>query len=405
MDNFHVEYQSTDVFGNTFRQLITANHPIKENLDITNVTVPVLFKFKTDFSEVIGFTADAGMVVNLQEHSKYNSNASFDYEAIYSYTTDASGHVSTVYDKSVTPATGDVLLTKSQYLATHSSTSIQNYFNSLSAQGYNVGLGVKPPYNAGDVTYRSGSIGILVRPAISFYLSDLHELNVGAYYLYQNFSNYNTNNRLTDGVGSYNSVLTTVNGAVNNSYGVSVGWRYHFPDNSAEKCVVSEAPAPEREKVMKEDKDEDEPEAEETEKPRKSNPAPEEERVVREKPEVYKAPERIDVSTPILFDENKMEIKPTYYPVLDEAIKELKGNKKAYLVINGYADNTGKAAANKVISQKRAGVVKNYLAKKGVSATRMETVGHGSLNPAASNNTKEGRAKNRRVIMKVKQKK
>jgi len=68
------------------------------------------------------------------------------------------------------------------------------------------------------------------------------------------------------------------------------------------------------------------------------------------------------------------------------------------LTIEGHTDNVGKAAYNKKLSQQRADAVKNYMVKKGgVDAGRLKSIGYGQEKPVASNKTKAGRAKNRRV--------
>jgi outer membrane protein OmpA-like peptidoglycan-associated protein len=395
MDNFHVEYQSTDNFGSTFRQIITANGPVKENLVSTNINIPLLFKYKTEFSDYLGLSVDAGFTFNLVEKTAYSANASFDYEAIYKYA-GVEGNIVPVYDNSPNPAAGDLVITRDRYLNTHTSGAVQEYFNTLAARGYNVGLGVRPNNNSGDVSYNSGSFGVLLRPALSIYLSDEVTLNVGAYYLYQNFTHaVPLTDRLTDKLGDYSSMLTNVSRAVNNSYGLSVGVRYSFPQQVEAVVPVFAAPEETNQgKVIEEDKDKDEDEAE---MPTMPVPSPENNSTT----EIVKEQKHINISTPILFDENKLEIQPKYYPVLEEAIKELNGHRKARLLINGYTDNTGKPAANKALSQKRANVVKNYLQKNGVSTKRLSAVGHGAASPAASNKTKEGRAKNRRVVMKL----
>jgi len=81
-DNFHVEYQSTDANGYVFRQIVSSQYPIKETQKITNINIPVVLKYKVRFSKVLGFTADAGALINLQMRSAYKTNASFNYEAV-----------------------------------------------------------------------------------------------------------------------------------------------------------------------------------------------------------------------------------------------------------------------------------------------------------------------------------
>ena len=82
LDNFHVEYQSTDANGNTFRQLVTGSG-INEKMTIDNFNIPLVLKYKARFSKHWGFAADAGALFNLQMKNGYKTNAAFDYEAIY----------------------------------------------------------------------------------------------------------------------------------------------------------------------------------------------------------------------------------------------------------------------------------------------------------------------------------
>ena len=65
--------------------------------------------------------------------------------------------------------------------------------------------------------------------------------------------------------------------------------------------------------------------------------------------------------------------------------------------INGYTDNIGTAEANRNLSQKRANRVRDYLVRSGIDTDRLSPVGKGEVNFIASNDTSEGRQKNRRV--------
>jgi hypothetical protein len=231
LDNFHIEYQSVDKFNNIFRQSVTANGPIKERLSITNLSIPVLFKYKLKLVDGIFFNADAGLLLNLVESSHYATNASFDYGAIYKYT-GTQGNLAPVYDYSATPAPGDLLLTRSQYLSGHSAEGIQQYFNGYQSQGYNVAAGARPENDHGRVSARWGSIGILLRPSVSIEVTNAIFVNAGVYYLYQNFRHdVPSDYRLTNKVGEYNALVNSTNHSVENSYGVSIGASYSFGNN------------------------------------------------------------------------------------------------------------------------------------------------------------------------------
>jgi hypothetical protein len=231
MNNFHIEYQSVDKFNNTFRQTVTATGPVKERLGTTGISIPVLFKYKLKLSEGIFFNADAGLLINLIESSHYATNASFDYGAIYKYS-GTQGNLVPVYDYSATPAPGDLLLTRSQYLSGHSADGVQQYFNGYQSQGYNVAADARPGTNHGRVSAKSGSVGILLRPSVSIAVSNAIFIHAGVYYQYQNFrhdapSDY----RLTNKVGEYNALVNSINHSVDNSFGISIGASYRLSNN------------------------------------------------------------------------------------------------------------------------------------------------------------------------------
>jgi len=67
--------------------------------------------------------------------------------------------------------------------------------------------------------------------------------------------------------------------------------------------------------------------------------------------------------------------------------------------IVGHADSTGSSAYNQRLSEQRAGSVKDYLVKSGVDPSKITILGMGDRSPVADNATREGRAKNRRVVI------
>jgi OOP family OmpA-OmpF porin len=98
------------------------------------------------------------------------------------------------------------------------------------------------------------------------------------------------------------------------------------------------------------------------------------------------------------FDTNKADIKTKYVEDIDKLGTFLKEWPKAKGEISGHTDNVGSDKYNVGLSQRRAASVKKYLVEKfGIAAERLTTEGYGESKPIASNKTKEGRAKNRRI--------
>ena len=103
----------------------------------------------------------------------------------------------------------------------------------------------------------------------------------------------------------------------------------------------------------------------------------------------------------IEFDTNKATIRRSSRPVLDKAAKVLKKYKDIHILIEGHTDSDGTREHNLKLSQRRAAAVKTYLVRKGVGAKRIKTRGAGPDEPIASNDTKKGKQKNRRIEFKV----
>lgn len=99
----------------------------------------------------------------------------------------------------------------------------------------------------------------------------------------------------------------------------------------------------------------------------------------------------------ILFATGKSNIQAGAKTELTEFAASLKENPLTNAVVAGYTDNTGSMEANERVSNARANSVKSFLTTQGVAADRITAKGFPMQDYVASNDTKEGQAKNRRV--------
>ncbi len=100
----------------------------------------------------------------------------------------------------------------------------------------------------------------------------------------------------------------------------------------------------------------------------------------------------------IYFDFNKADIKPESEPSIKEIAKLLQENKGLKLYVVGHTDNVGTIDYNMKLSKARAdAVMKELVTKYKITAQRLKAYGVGQLAPVATNETEDGRAKNRRV--------
>jgi outer membrane protein OmpA-like peptidoglycan-associated protein len=106
----------------------------------------------------------------------------------------------------------------------------------------------------------------------------------------------------------------------------------------------------------------------------------------------------------LLFDTGKATLQPASQEQLQNVAAILKAFPKVHARIGGYTDTTGDAAANLALSQDRATNVMNELVKLGVPAGSLDAKGYGPEHSVADNATEEGRAKNRRISIRVTEK-
>ena len=100
----------------------------------------------------------------------------------------------------------------------------------------------------------------------------------------------------------------------------------------------------------------------------------------------------------INFPSGSAELPASIASFLQNAAEDLKRTPAGYVLeIAGYTDDTGNAALNLALSRRRADAVREALVKSGANADMLVAKGYGSADPIASNNTPDGRLRNRRI--------
>ncbi len=103
------------------------------------------------------------------------------------------------------------------------------------------------------------------------------------------------------------------------------------------------------------------------------------------------------VFEPIFFDFDKSEIRDEHKAFLDRLIKVVKGHSDLRVQVTGHTDSEGTNGYNDGLSKRRAQAIINYFVENGLSADRLKFDFKGETDPAATNDTAEGRQRNRRV--------
>ncbi len=101
------------------------------------------------------------------------------------------------------------------------------------------------------------------------------------------------------------------------------------------------------------------------------------------------------------FERNSDRLQPGADTVLREAAETLKLNPTIKVEVGGHTDSVGDVDYNEGLSARRASTVRDYLISQGVSPARITSRGYGELQPIADNSTDEGKAANRRVVLRI----
>jgi len=103
----------------------------------------------------------------------------------------------------------------------------------------------------------------------------------------------------------------------------------------------------------------------------------------------------------VYFAHASAKLSHTSDATLTRAVALLKRRANIDVEIAAYTDSNGSDAYNLALSDRRAASVRDYLVSHGINASRLTSKGYGKMHPVATNATKEGRAKNRRVALRV----
>lgn len=108
-------------------------------------------------------------------------------------------------------------------------------------------------------------------------------------------------------------------------------------------------------------------------------------------------------SDKVTFPFEKADLTDSSKEALDAVAQQLKAeNKNVYVEIQGHTDNSGPEAVNLALGEKRAEAVRRYLnMEHGIPLHRMSVISYGESSPVTDNDSKEGRAQNRRVSLVV----
>ncbi len=144
------------------------------------------------------------------------------------------------------------------------------------------------------------------------------------------------------------------------------------------------------------------------------NPTPTQEPVIAEEKEYYTISEIIELIDngqdvvgkkimfqTITFETNKAVLKQESNKIIDEVIELMKKADWINMNISGHTDNVGTSETNTKLSEQRAKTVSDYITTKGIDKNKLSYEGRGEKEPIETNDTKEGRAKNRRVEFEI----
>ena len=124
-------------------------------------------------------------------------------------------------------------------------------------------------------------------------------------------------------------------------------------------------------------------------------------RVIKDKNFLLTSPASSSYAGVVYFETNNATLDAASKSELNKIIRMLKEQPGTTIELSGHSDNVGSEAANLALSEQRVKAVSKYLSQQGIPASRIKTEYQGSRRPLESNDTEQGREKNRRVEVKI----
>ncbi len=110
---------------------------------------------------------------------------------------------------------------------------------------------------------------------------------------------------------------------------------------------------------------------------------------------------KVNLSGDFLFTKGSSQLSDGAKKKIKAIADALKRDKDNKITVIGYTDNKGNKSSNQKLSERRAKAVMKELIADGIASTKVSAIGKGDEEPVASNDTEEGRAKNRRTELKI----
>ena len=223
LDTFIVQFKNTDFQNEPFRQIITSLNPIKEKIQTTIINIPILLKYRFDVTSRLEMSIDGGVLLNQNISSTYTTNAQFNYEAIYYY--GKTGSINNEF--------GVVWNTASniQWQVKKSTINTDAFWDSLINRGYNVKLSSSPD-NKSSIMYKTSmmsDLGLFFRLQGCYHIKRNISLLAGLSFTMQSFQPAGSAGyEITNKVGTYNSLYSSLSKISNNNIGINIGVRYIF---------------------------------------------------------------------------------------------------------------------------------------------------------------------------------